>query len=209
MHSFKRTHFFTAGTNLRPSPGPERPAQSVTERNTSTAKVLCDGDANSSEHSSFHQSEGSVVDLTNSVLSSGETSWSGQKQRIKDGKQKRKKKSNSLKRTSFEYQYEDFIHPKTSGENVPASVVGGGSAATMNTHESGSNTDSAKTAIQTPKDARLERERKESKMTVVSSDQLLIACYWVATRCALWRSSPDSNPLMSFVQGLTDIVHIA
>lgn len=148
------------------------------------------------------------MNLANTV-SSGKMSWSRKRQRIQDRKQKRKRKSNSLKRTSIEYTYDDCIHPKTSGENVLASVPGGEGAAATYTHESGSGTYFAETAIQTPADATLEGEHKELEMTAVSSDQLLIACYWAATRCALWSSSPDSKPLIYFVQGLTDIVHIA
>jgi hypothetical protein len=42
-------------------------------------------------------------------------------------------------------------------------------------------------------------QKEDAGTTVVSADEILLACYWAATRCALRTTSPDSKPLMDFV----------
>jgi len=52
-------------------------------------------------------------------------------------------------------------------------------------------------------------QKQDAGTTVVSADEILIACYWSATWYALRTTSLDSKPLMGFVHVLTDIVLIS
>ncbi|KAH8769338.1 hypothetical protein BGZ57DRAFT_898314 [Hyaloscypha finlandica] len=141
-----------------------------------------------------------------------------------------------FKRTSFQYTYDNF-QTKMGGVTdgsvlVPApaeSIAGNDPPDPTSTQfelsdlgplatETASNHNSTSTparvsnqpaGVSGPNTVAQEDTTEDPDLKIVPADQILVACYWAATRCALWKSSPDSKPLMKFVHGLNDIVLVA
>ncbi len=49
----------------------------------------------------------------------------------------------------------------------------------------------------------------EPETTDLTMDEVILACGWAATRCALWTSSIDSTPLLDFANELGDVALIS
>jgi hypothetical protein len=141
--------------------------------------------ASSSNHSSLIlQANAEHVALVDDTIASGETSR--KTQHITHVEQKRNKTRKSPKRRRIRYTYDDVFRYQAAGEHGPSSAAG---KAATSKQATGSHTAPGNSATKG------EGNKNEvAEVIVAEAYQVLIACYWAATRCAVWTSSLESEP---------------